>query len=833
MIHNELIEAQEALEDESRALGISRYRKHRSKWDDVLGEGVDEAALPPGRRLLRLTLRPTIEAISRFKEAARAGTAGRKHSAIKLLDGAASEPLAYLTLRCAIQSGVQRQRLQPAAMAVANAVIGHIEAEALAQVNKAGSLGLEKSLSRGSGPSHRRQKLAREIYRQEGVSVDWDRREKMLVGSKLIELAVEATGLFELVLIEEGAGKRRRKHYQLHLTEKADDWLERQHARCELLDPIPMPMVVKPRPWTAPTDGGYLAPPPGNSIVRHKASPYHEELEGVDMPLVYQAVNFIQSTGWKINQPILEAARKVWEGGGSLGGIPSREDEALPPKPSDFATDDRATDDWKRRASQVHSRNASQKGKRLALMQKLWVAEKMADYPAIYFPHNLDWRGRVYPIPAGGPSPQGDDIAKALLKFAEGVPLGRTGARWLAIHLANLFGVDKVSFDDRVRWVDDKEAAILDSAENPLDGIRFWATADKPWQALAACSEWAGYKAEGEEFVSHLPIALDGSNSGLQHFTALLRDPHAAPHVNLVDREEPGDLYSVVAERVQSIVDASAGPEAAAWMNGKVSRKIVKRPCMTYAYSASRTSMAGQIEGVLGEIDEARASAGQEPFLGGMDNNAAAFWLAGVVFKEIEAAVPAAKRGMDWLRAVIRAVNKADFPIWWDSPVGLPILQSYPNVKSRSVEVIFKGQRLQLQVAGANGEPSLAEWLAEPRPKSQNDRQALSGIAPNFIHSLDAAHLMMVANRCDGAGIRSLSVIHDSFGTHAAHTDELARSLRETFVELYRDDHLTAFRDAVLEQLATTPALAANVSTPPVRGRLEIDAVKSARYMFA
>lgn len=828
-----MLEAQQILEEESRALGISRYRKRRSKWDDVLGDGVDEAALPPGRRLLRLALVPTIDTVSRFLETARAGAAGRKHSAIRLLDGVAPEPLAYLTLRCAIQSGVQRQRLQSAAMSVANAVIGHMEAESFAMVNKAGALGLEKALSRGSGPSHRKRRLAREIYCREGVSVEWDRREKMLVGSKLIELAVEATGLFELVPIKEGSGKRTRKYYELHLTEKADDWLERQHARCELLDPIPMPMVVEPRPWTTPTDGGYLAPPPGNSIVRHNASPYREELEGADMPLVYQAVNFIQSTAWKINQPILEAARKVWEGGGSLGGVPARDDEPLPPKPSNFDTDGAARDDWKRRASNVHSRNASQKGKRLALMQKIWVAQRMADHPRIYFPHNLDWRGRVYPIPAGGPSPQGDDIAKALLQFADGKPLGATGGRWLAIHLANLFGIDKVSFDDRVRWVEEHDAVILDSAENPLDGARFWSTAEKPWQALAACFEWAGYREAGGDFVSKLPIALDGSNSGLQHFTALLRDPEAAPHVNLVDREKPGDLYTVVADRVQAIVDASEDIEATAWKNGKVTRKVVKRPCMTYAFSASRTSMADQIERVLSEIDQGRSLLGNEPYLATVDNNVTAFWLAGVVYKEIEAAVPAAKRGMDWLKRTMRTVNKADVPIWWDSPAGLPILQRYPNVKSRSVEVVFKGQRLQLQVAGANGEPTLADWIDGPTTKSQNNREALSGIAPNFIHSLDAAHLMKVANACDERGIDALAVIHDSFGTHAAKTDELAQLLRETFVDLYESDPLIAFRAAVLDQLKDEPKLAKQIPALPDQGDLKLGEIMQARYMFS
>lgn len=830
MTDKTMIEAQCALEEESRALGVSRYRQQRSKWTGILGEGVDEAALPPGRRLLRLALQPTIDAIAAFVFSASSGKAGRKHSSIELLKDAQPDPLAYLTLRCAIQAGVQQHRLQKAAVAVANAVIGHLEADGLHRVNKAGAMGLERKLGKANA---RKLQLAREIYEKEGVALDWSQREKMLVGSKLIELAVEATGLFELVMLKEGSGSRTRKEWQLRLTDQAFDWLEKQHSRCELLDPIPMPMVVPPQPWTTPFDGGYLAPPPGNAIVRHNTRVYLEELEGILMPLVYQAINSIQATAWKINRPILQAMRQVWDDGGSLGALPSREGEPLPPKPAAFEVNADARQEWKRQAAIVHASNARQRSKRLALMQKLWVAEKLSDFPAIYFPHNMDFRGRVYPIPAGGPSPQGDDFAKALLTFATGHPLGTGGARWLAIHVANLFGIDKVSFEDRVRWVEKNEAAILDSAAQPLDGQRFWTTADKPWQALAACMEWAGYKAEGEGFVSYLPIALDGSNSGLQHFTALLRDPQAAPHVNLVDQDEPGDLYAVIAAKAQEEANRSSEPEAQPWKEGRITRKIAKGPCMTYAYSATRHGMARQIEEALEELDDLARRQGAEPHLRGADNNRAAFWLAGTIIDLIGQEVHSARRAMDWLRKVMGLVSKADLPLWWTTPVGLPVLQRYPKVKAHTVTVHLHGRRMELLVAGAGDDLTLAAHLEDTKGSWNDGRAAASAFAPNFIHSLDAAHLMKVANVCAERGIESLAVIHDSFGTHAARVDELADILRETFVELYESNPLATFRQDVLGWLEDDPKLAADLPQLPDQGELELREIMHARYLFS
>src|SRR3546814_7779551 len=73
-------------------------------------------------------------------------------------------------------------------------------------------------------------------------------------------------------------------------------------------------------------------------------------------------------------------------------------------------------------------------------------------------------------------------------------------------------------------------------------------------------------------------------------------------------------------------------------------------------------------------------------------------------------------------------------------------------------------------------------------------RSLANGVAPNFVHSLDASHLQAVAYRSKGQGIRHLAVIHDSFGTHAANTGKLSRILRETFVEQYSGDVLGDFR---------------------------------------
>ena len=63
----------------------------------------------------------------------------------------------------------------------------------------------------------------------------------------------------------------------------------------------------------------------------------------------------------------------------------------------------------------------------------------------------------------------GDDLSRGLLKFGVGKPLGEKGLRWLKIHLANVFGFDKGSFDERCQFTMDHLEDVFDSADKPLE----------------------------------------------------------------------------------------------------------------------------------------------------------------------------------------------------------------------------------------------------------------------------------------------------------------------------------------------------------------------------
>ena len=109
--------------------------------------------------------------------------------------------------------------------------------------------------------------------------------------------------------------------------------------------------------------------------------------------------------------------------------------------------------------------------------------------------------------------------------------------------------------------------------------------------------------------------------------------------------------------------------------------------------------------------------------------------------------------------------------------------------------------------------------------KRCNRRKAASGIAPNFVHSLDSTHLMMVVNAATGLDIVP---IHDSLATHAADVDALHKHIREQFVRLYTEhDMLLDITKAAMDAGADLTDV-----DMPQPGTLDINQVLESPFFF-
>jgi DNA-directed RNA polymerase len=582
---------------------------------------------------------------------------------------------------------------------------------------------------------------------------------------------------------------------------------------------VRLPMIVKPRDWTGPMDGGYLTDCGGRlALLKTRNKVYLRTLEHVDLSELLEAVNVLQSVRWAINTNVLTIAQQCWAAGIAVGDLPNATPEELPAQPAKWqgrmnecrVEDYETYKTWAKKAAVVHERNNRILARRSTAREQLAIAQKFSTEEAIFFPHQLDFRGRAYAVPVHL-NPQGTDLSKALLRFAEGKPITERGYWWLRVHVANCFGVDKVSFEDRVAWADSNMEALLDSAIDPIGGSRFWMKADDPWQALAACFELLGYAVNGPEHVCRIAIPMDGSCNGLQNFSALLRDPVGGKATNLTPSSKPSDIYAEVARVVAAQVkaDAEAGDVLAILWDGHISRKIVKQPVMTLPYGATKAGMRSQLEqaarkNLPGVIPQSQSWA-------------ACGYLAEVVYESIGKVVIAARAAMDWLQAVAKLAASVDCPVRWTSPIGLPVLQEYREQVGKQIRLHIDGKQQKLN-------------LSFDGDTLDKRRQAL-GISPNLIHSFDASHMMRTMLVGKDNGIHAWAMIHDSFGTHACDTDLLHQCIREAFIEQYQPNLLERFRAELAEQM--DPEAAAKLPPVPEIGALDLDAIRSSRYFFA
>jgi DNA-directed RNA polymerase len=790
-----------ALEDLMHGEGVARYEKQLNQ------QGEENSR--PGMRILETAIRPLSKAIDEWTKSKK--TVSRLRQAVDIFEKFDSDDLAFITLRRLIAGAGHNERLTTVLVSLGGLVHDELEYRKFKAENpKAFGWTMQNAKKYSDGSIAKYVTLL--AKRRAGIADDvWTHEKRVNIGAKLFELAMGS----ELFAKERKREGTREEAVFLTFTPQIEAYLQRSHEQCALMAPLYLPMVVKPNPWTSPFTGGYYTH--RTTLVKTRSLPYLEELANKpeQMANVYKATNLLQDTAYKINPGVLRVLKECWELGGGLAGLPLRDGAELPNKPHDIDTNEVARKAWRKEAALVHEANSHAKSKRTAVAQKLWIAEKFKGEEELYFPHALDWRGRVYPLPAFV-NPQGDDSGRGLLMFAEGKPLGEDGVAWLMVHLANCFGFDKASFDERMAWVDENHDRILDSAILPLEGQRFWIDADKPFQFLAACMEYAGYVMTGPDYVSHLPIHVDATCSGIQVFSALLLDPRGAAAVGLTPQERPSDIYTNVARESQMVVerDAAAGVQEAKWFleEGGVKRAFTKRNTMTKPYSVTAFGMKAQLE---------KEFADRLPHRPNDEQRRMASYLAKVNDAAIGKVVVAAGGVMSWLQKVAKIAAEQDTPLHWTTPAGLIVQQGYRVQLGKRVAVYFEGRQERFTIA-------------EDSDKLDRRRNA-NAVAPNFVHALDASILMASVLQCAEVGITNFAAIHDSYATHACDMPELNAALRDAFIDIFKADRLAIFREDIIMHAPeeSRASLREKLPQAPARGTFDIELVRESLYFFA
>ncbi|TKY73147.1 DNA-directed RNA polymerase 3 [Spatholobus suberectus] len=571
-----------------------------------------------------------------------------------------------------------------------------------------------------------------------------------------------------------------------------------------------MPMLIPPKKWKGYDKGGHLFLP--SYIMRTHGSRKQQDVmknvNGAQMQKVFEALDILGNTKWRVNRRVFGVVESIWAGGGNIAGLVDCKDVPLPDKPP--VEDLKLIQEWKCSVRKAKKINLERHSLRCDTELKLSVARKMKDEEGFYYPHNLDFRGRAYPM-----HPHlnhlGSDLCRGLLEFAEGRPLGNSGLRWLKIHLANLYagGIEKMSYDARLEFIENHIDDIFDSADYPINGNRWWLTAEDPFQCLAACinlSE-ALRSSSPNSVISRLPIHQDGSCNGLQHYAALGRDSLEAAAVNLVAKEKPADVYTEIAVRVYDMMEQDSNKDPDTFPNAllakvlidQIDRKLVKQTVMTSVYGVTYIGAREQIKRRL----EEKGLITDDRLL-----YTAACYAAKVTLAALGEVFEAARGIMGWLGDCAKVIAYENEAVCWTTPLGLPVVQPY--CKTERYQIRTSLQLLALQREGS----------------AVSVKKQRSAFPPNFVHSLDSSHMMMTALACNDAGL-CFAGVHDSFWTHPCDVEKMNQILREKFVELYNMPIL----ENLLEGFQTTyPGLA--FPALPKRGDFDLQKVLDSPYFF-
>ena len=906
-MHTQIM-TQEELENHSLSEGKERFwrrvqyaQQHRQVATAGGATTLLAKAIEPTAQLMELTL----DAKKR----------GARHLAMHLVPIIGTEVTAFITARVALNGLLVRMPVNTVAAEIADLLMDELKMRRY----KAEAPGVfEARLKRFVGNNYkvRARQLKNSMKSVKMLKVEGDTvvaeekgietddltltmNQRLVLGVWCLDHFLRGTKLLTVETLTQHVKGKIKKTKLLVAEADTLEWLQQRTEAMELLWPVALPMVEPPLPWGPNGQrGGYrYALKNKFTMVRGVAKEDRRVLNTQHMPVVYEALNAIQRTPWRIQSQVLEVLQAIIERGGDIAGVPKLlpEDPPKAPKKDEALEAQRKADrealkatgylppqseemraylkEWKRYRKEkqtVMDDNHEKKYTRLAYLRLLSQATMFAQYPAIYYVYNLDFRGRIYPVVSSLLSPQGDDRAKALLTFAEGRPLGRDGFRYLAQHTVSCLDtyggvkLTKRPIAERVQWVEDHMDWLVQQAEDPFVH-RGWMEADSPFQFLAACFElqrlqaWLATGEPRETFVSGLPCAMDGSCNGLQHFSAMLKDPIGGAAVNLMPSSEPKDIYSTVLTRVLDLLEQDAGNPtkqlnylatstvvvkggkrhkaqrqragegvlAMKWLtSGLVDRKLVKRPVMTYPYGSRAFGFSQQIIEHLMHLESGAfaskmrwAQIRKDFDVDGVGDTMrqAAQYLAGVIMQGIEGTVVAAADAMAWFQACARLAVKSNQCVTWSVPV--------TNFKVRQAYYRHTVGRVKTMLLGHMYQPRVKNHLEAPHAVKQ-----ANAVSPNVVHSLDAAALMLTVKAALRDGVGAFGMVHDSYATVPGDAALLALATRSAFVRLYTaQDVMQHFADQFAPLLPEGKAL----PMMPQKGTLDLGHIHASEFFFA
>lgn len=730
-------------------MGRRRYRSQNQKFK----EKNQEASTKYGQKLAKASL-PSLE--SGVRSWLTSDKAGFHRDLVTLLTDVPVKVISDISCRVILDSISIQQPLTTVAIKIGS----YLEEESRLRVfkkehpNEWGKL--KASIDKRVG-FHYRKYSSRSLSKRFGIEWQrWTTKEKIKIGSTMIHIFIRQTGLIEVTTIISGD---RKQQLFVKPVQSSKDWIKNFNEINEGLAPLYLP---------SESPNGY-----SEVFINSTSASHWNILDKSSLKAPSSALKRLQNVPWKINKEVYDTAAYFWNNQYQVADFPTFALDNIPPKPPDFDTNEESRKNWKYNAAKYYREDVSLKGERLRISKILWVAKEYLD-KTMYFPHQMDFRGRAYCIP-NFLNPQGPDLARGLLRFDREVEVGNAHNA-LVMAGSNLFG----GFGEE-DWQQNVKSVVEDSTQN-----LWWTKAKKPWQFLAWCFDYSRSQETGK---TSLPVSIDASSNGLQILSLLLRDEKGAKWTNLTGADEKFDIYEKIRHHVEEELKIP------------LDRDLVKSIVMTIPYGCT---LFRAKEIVLAWMNRRYTK----------ESLAKANSIAKTIIITFSRLYPKYTEVLNQLKKFARDQKDS---INWITPSGFPICSEYRKEKILTCSSYILGK---------------AHSLTYREPTDALDLNRISrSFAPNFVHSLDASIMHLTLS---STAIKDVYAIHDCFGCHVPYLEEMLKDIKRSYLKTFRGSHEDFFKKIFSQKTQQKQCYSDFMeSFSKIIGKFSVDEIWHSKYLYS
>lgn len=492
--------------------------------------------------------------------------------------------------------------------------------------------------------------------------------------------------------------------------------------------------------------------PPANKVAEKKRRKVYKEKSAGPVDWI-KAINNIESNAYRINKDVLNLILEL--------------DATLP---KHLVPKTKAKKPTRKTTKRI-------KAKRIIFEAVMKRAVQLAEHERFYQRCFVDYRGRIF-LSRSILNYQGDDVARSLIEFADGVELNKQGFDSLLLHTANLAEL-KGTVKERQREARKCLKKWIGYAKEPIKTYSEWSIDDKgeplddPMLFIRACMELRDATTNSGQritkgFISHIPVEVDQSNSVIQHLAMMQHDDWNLEEAVALAKKSGlighADLYTELAK----------GLSLGIRLTEKEKRKLVKKVVVPRAYGSGAAKI------VSGELADLSI-----PALDALDTNQQIQLVRGVIrylasplgLPQIDAFHSRVERLFNTMRT--RAGKTP--PIRWTMPTGFTVELAPLTWQSIDARVAISREN-HLKTKGYGDVQLQARvWREE-----LDTEKVIKSIKAAIIHSCDAAvaHKVCTDNRFPHIPV------HDAWACHANNVEELRTHFLNAFAWLHGPEGL-------------------------------------------